>query len=238
MKKIILFTFCTFLPLVSHAQTAAEKALEALLKPAVKEVSVTVPVTGRGAAFDLTQATSAIKNVISRQYSGPTINTLIQKAKAENRATIPEALLAYEVWNTWALQIYNFGQDDGSLWHAYKPGIVKSGKYHEPDSVYRRLRPDVEAYIEDLKQELQLQSTSPVVLFNNEQELQRKIDTIEELQNSMQVFASRWLDPNRGSSFFTDGYEALAWLKYYYSALNGQIRAVPVSRWRSGRVRK
>ncbi len=238
MKRLLLGILCICLPLVSHAQTAAEKALEALLKPAVKEVSVTVPVTGKGAAFDLAQATSAIKNVISRQYgSRVTMTNLIRKAKAEKRATIPEALLAYEVLNTMALEFYNVGKDDGSLWYAYKPGLVKSGQYHAPDSIYRILRPQVAGYIENLKEELQLQTTSPVVLFNTETILQRKIDTIEELQAKMNSFAVQWLDPNRGQSFFTDGYEALAWLKYYYSALNGKVIDVPVSGW-SGRVRK
>ena len=238
MKKIILFTFCTFLSLASHAQTAAEKALEALFKPAVKEVSVAVSVTGRGAAFDLAQATSAIKNVISRQYgSRVTMMNLIRKAKAENRATIPAALLANEVLNKMALEFYNVGKDDGSLWYAYKPGIVESGQYRGPDATYRRLRLQVARYIESLKLELQLQTTSPVLLFKNEMDSQEKIDTIEELQRWMRSFAIEWLDPDRGQSFFTDGYEALGWLKYYYSALNGNVIDVPGRGW-SGLVGK
>ena len=232
MKKLLLGVLCVCLPLASYAQTAAEKALEALLKPAVKEISVTVPVTGKGAAFDLAQATSAIKNVISRQYgSRVTTTNLIRKAKAENRATIPAALLANEILNKEAVMLYNFAQMD-SLWWAYKRDLQK-GISSGLDQRYFRIRPTVEAIVEQMKAELRAQTTSPIVLFNGEQLLKDRLFKIEYLSEQLESFHP-YLE--KEASFIVDGQDALAWLKYYYLAVSGTLSDVPVSvgeKWRT-----
>ncbi len=228
MKKIILFVFCTFLPLASHAQTAAEKALEALLKPAVKEVSVTIPVSGKGATFDLSQATEAIKRSIASQY-GPTMDTLIKKAKAENRSTIPEALLAHEILNKSVMTSYNFAKMD-SLWWAYKSGIMQSGIGTGLDKRYFRIRPTVETVIEQMKAELQAQTTSPIVLLNDEQVLKDRLFRIDYLNSQLASFHPYL---KTGPTFILEGQDTLAWLKYYYLALSGTPSDVPVSLWKN-----
>ena len=174
MRKIILSALCAFLSLSSYAQgmSVVEKALVNCAKLRGKIArQVNVPLTGN-VTFDIERATQAIKNAARLQSSSAIIKDLTQKAVKENRADIPEALLANEVLNKSALEFYNAGQDHGSLWYAYIPGIVENGQYRDLDRIYVGLRSEVEGYIKELKLELRLQTTSPVVLFNNEMDLQ------------------------------------------------------------------
>ena len=234
MKKIILFTFCTFLPLASHAQTAVEKALVNLVKPTVaKEATIVIPATTGNAISDMARITRAVSEVANRQYSAKQVLVeLTQKAQVENRATIPEALLAHEILQKEPVMFYNATQVS-SLWYFFKDVINESRcllvRYNK--QYFYQIRPGAEGAIEKMKAELKLQTQSADKRIYSQKELDDRLTSIREWKASLKGFADN--NFKEKSTFFLQGYDALSWLEYYYRTLNGENCEIPGSLWKT-----
>ena len=211
-----------------------EKALVNLVKPTVaKEATIVIPATTGNAISDMARITRAVSEVANRQYSAKQVLVgLTQKAQAENRATIPEALLAHEILQKEPVMFYNATQVS-SLWYFFRDSINESEhwlvKYNK--QYFFKIRPGAEGAIEKMKAELKLQTQSADKRIYSQKELDDRLTSIREWKASLKGFADN--NFKEKSTFFLQGYDALSWLEYYYRTLNGENCEIPGSLWKT-----
>lgn len=209
MRKITFFILCVFLPLLGQAQTSKQ----ALLKLFMPKRSFLSGVTTTGDATRDAIALAALRADSEAQIqANKQIVQIAQRALSEGRPTDPTSLLAYEILQKKSLLLFNATSAN-----------VKT----------KRLDVMVVSSIGEMKRELvEVSKMAPSLTFEQfivmAESAKSRLQEIDLLQMALDTYSKE--HPDGVHDFFFAGQDALAWLKYYYSALIGKESEIPADK--------